>query len=400
MDIIKGSRSPLDKIITGHTFKIESSITGLDIDFACFGLDIQQKLSNDAYMTFFNQPKTPCGAVEYSDSSFACQLDKLPVSIDRLVFTAAGEGAMKQIQSGYLRFMVSDKEAARFSFSGVDFQDEKAIMLAELYRKDGSWRFSAIGQGFNGGLDALVKHFGGEVEETKPKISLEKKISDKAPKLIDLAKKATISLEKHKLTATTARIGLILDASGSMRNQYSKGKVQGVIDRLVPLAVHFDDDETLDAWSFSTDTLALPGATLENYADYINTAEHGWKQWRMMSSNNEPLIIKQVIDYYKDTALPVFIIFISDGGVSRNTEIKKLLTDAASLPIFWQFIGLGGSNYGVLQKLDTLPNRIVDNCGFFSLDDLESVTEQELYDRLLSEFPIWLKDAKIKGIIQ
>jgi hypothetical protein len=118
-----------------------------------------------------------------------------------------------------------------------------------------------------------------------------------------------------------------------------------------------------------------------------------------MGVNNEPAVIEQVIQYYKSTDLPVFIIFISDGGVSQNAAIKKLLVDAASLPLFWQFVGIGGRNYGILEKLDTLPGRVVDNCGFFALDDIDSVSEQALYDRLLSEFPLWLEAAKLKRII-
>jgi hypothetical protein len=165
------------------------------------------------------------------------------------------------------------------------------------------------------------------------------------------------------------------------------------------LAVHFDDDGELDVWAFSSNTLALPAATLQNYADFIETAAQGWRNWGMMSINNEPKVIKKVIEHYEKTQLPVLVIFISDGGVSRNKEIKDLLIGAACLPIFWQFIGIGGRNYGVLEKLDTMGGRVVDNCGFFALDDLNSISEQELYDRLLSEFPLWLKEAKNKHII-
>jgi stress response protein SCP2 len=416
MNILKGQRVALTSLFQNQPqadcFQIGLCVSGNKdvIDFACFGLDSQQKLSDDAYMTFFNQPKTPCGAVELSTPAgdtlgFSCQLAKLPAKIDKLVFTAAIDGAtsMRQIQNGHLRFLLAGQEVARFAFSGTDFQDEKAVMLGELYRKDGTWRFSAIGQGFNGGMAALVQHFGGEVAEETPlptssKLSLEKKLAS-APKLIDLAKKATVSLEKYQLNETVARVGLVLDASGSMMNQYRTGKVQEVINRLLPLAVHFDDDAALDVWAFSSNTVALPPATLTNYADFINTTEGGWRNWGMMSINNEPKVIKQVIELYQKTLLPVLVIFISDGGVSRNKEIKDLLTGAACLPIFWQFVGIGGRNYGVLEQLDTMAGRIVDNCGFFALDDLNSVSEQELYDRLLNEFPLWLKAAKQKHII-
>jgi len=340
---------------------------------------------------------------------FLCRLDSLPASIDRLVFTVAvdGAGVINQIQSGYVRFLSDGKEYARFPFAGQDFQEEKALILGEIYRKGGAWRFCSTGQGFNGGLAALVKHFGAEVDEdtqvappANSKLSLEKKIADQAPKLVDLAKKATISLEKHRLQETIARVGLVLDASGSMGWQYRGGKVQQVIERLLPLAVHFDDDRELDTWSFSKTALALPPATLSNYANYIKSAAGGWEKWGMLSINNEPAVIEKVIAHYRNSLKPALVIFISDGGVDKNKEIKRMLTDAASLPIFWQFVGIGGARYGILEELDTMSGRVIDNCGFFDLDDLNSISEQELYDRLLSEFPVWLKDAKSKGIVR
>lgn len=204
MDIQKGQRVKLNDIVSNEKlFQVEVGISGISVDIACFGLDSQQKLSNDAYMTFFNQPTTPCGAIELSASngtsvSFSCQLDKLPSSINSLVITAAIEGnqTMRSIQSGYLKFQVAGQITSQFTFSGQDFQDEKAVMLGELYRKDGTWRFMANGQGFNGGLSALVKHFGGEVlEEDSPKpkqetssISLSKITLEKSGDKISLEK--------------------------------------------------------------------------------------------------------------------------------------------------------------------------------------------------------------------
>jgi len=417
-NISKGQRSPLGQLITNSAgaclFQIGLKISGINepVDFSCFGLDAQSKLADDRYMTFFNQPKTPCGAVELSaptgdSAGFLCNLDGLPAHISRLVFSATidGSGTMRQMDTGYLRFLVSGQETARFVFTGNDFQDEKALVLGEIYRKNGEWCFGATAQGFNGGLAALVRHFGATVAEEQPQaptkstISLEKKIADTAPKLLSLAKKAAVSLEKHKLTDTVARVALVLDASGSMLRQYRDGKVQAVINRLLPLAVHFDDDGELDVWAFSTKALALPAATLSNYSDYIATAGGGWKNWGMMGVNNEPAVIKEVIASYRDSKRPALVIFISDGGVNQNSAIKKLLVNAAQLPIFWQFVGIGGHNYGVLEKLDTMSGRLVDNCGFFALDDLDSVSEQELYDRLLKEFPLWLNEAKQKGIV-
>lgn len=169
--ILKGQRIALSDICPKF-FQINLQIIGLHqaIDFACFGVDAQQKLSDEAYMTFFNQPKTPCGGVElvHADTftaNFNCDLNKLPHSIDRLVFIATIDGTetIGQIQNGYLRFIAFGKENAKFTFTSNDFNQEKALILGELYRKDGAWRFNAIAQGFEGGMGALVNHFGGEI---------------------------------------------------------------------------------------------------------------------------------------------------------------------------------------------------------------------------------------------
>ena len=186
-NLIKGQRLALSGLVTGNVVQLGLASAGVPLDFACFGLDAAGKLSDDRYMTFFNQPRTPCGGVEASApagdlAGFSCQLERLPASIERLVITAAIDGAatMAQLGSGYLRLLDGGRELARFAFAGVDFVQEKAVMLGEFYRKDGGWRFMAVGQGFNGGLDALVAHFGGEVAQADaapapaPKISLSK----------------------------------------------------------------------------------------------------------------------------------------------------------------------------------------------------------------------------------
>ncbi|ELT4612451.1 VWA domain-containing protein, partial [Pseudomonas aeruginosa] len=111
--------------------------------------------------------------------------------------------------------------------------------------------------------------------------------------------------------------------------------------------------------------------------------------------------MEQVISYYLNDGdrSPVYVLFISDGGVHENRKITKLMTEAAKLPLYWQFVGLGGQGYGILEKLDDMKGRVVDNCGFFALDDLHQVSEEQLYDQLMEEFPSWIKEASAKGII-
>ena len=219
MEIIKGQRGLVSQLVTGNQFQVAVKTVGaVVVDFSCFGLDAASKLSDERYMTFFNQPKTPCGGVEIIPSSngdastFQLNLAKLPASIDRLVITAAidGTGTMSQLRDGcYLRFVASGQESSRFSFSGKDFAEEKALMIGEFYRKNGEWRFCAVAQGFNGGLEALVKHFGGDVAPPPSAVP-----PAKEPPKVDVAKveppkpETKVSLSKVTLQKSGDKISL------------------------------------------------------------------------------------------------------------------------------------------------------------------------------------------------
>lgn len=117
--------------------------------------------------------------------------------------------------------------------------------------------------------------------------------------------------------------------------------------------------------------------------------------------NEEQKAIAQVRSYVRENPAPVptLVLFFSDGGVHRDAAIERELRAAVEEPIFWQFVGLGQSDYGVLERFDTLPGRRVDNVGFFAVDDVSTVPDQELYDRLLSEFPSWITAAGRAGIL-
>ncbi|MDB6134992.1 MAG: tellurium resistance protein TerA [Verrucomicrobiales bacterium] len=147
-----------------------------EVDVSCFGLDAEGKLSDDRYFVFYNQPQSPCGSLTAKGPSgkarqvFEADFSKLPDKIKRLVFTATvdGNGSMRQITGGGVRLSSGGTDIAEFQPQAGDYKDEKALMLAELYWKDG-WRFAATGQGFAAGLGGLLKHFGGEIlEEQKP----------------------------------------------------------------------------------------------------------------------------------------------------------------------------------------------------------------------------------------
>ena len=448
MSLQKGQKLKLDGNMAAAEIAVHCTVKApFHIDVSCFGLDAHGKLSDEAYMMFYNQTASPKDEVrlvaDVPDSQFMVQLSRLPAQIDKLVFTAAIDPAHSQTmrELGSLEFRLGEHV---FALSGLDFSGEKAVMIAELYRKDGDWRLGVNGQGFNGGLDALLVHFGGAVAPASAapasapapapapaRISLEKRFEQQAPQLVSLAKIAGVSLAKNKLDRVRARVAFVLDASGSMYGQYDSGQVQQVVNRVFPLGVHFDDDEELETWAFARKSKQLSNVTFANFKHYVKKDAGGWQQWMSdlnAGYNNEPAVIRDVIAHFSgltppdavaekkglfsskksfpdgfapaiDARTPVFVLFISDGGVSHNQEIEFLIRWSSTLPIFWQFIGIGGSSYGALEKLDALAGRHIDNANFFAIDDLRQISEAELYDRMMQEFPQWLKAARSKGMI-
>lgn len=214
-----------------------------------------------------------------------------------------------------------------------------------------------------------------------------------------LKKSAGIVLQKKNLTNVTARVGLVLDISGSMRKLYKNGTVQRVVERILAVASQFDDDGALDIWVYDEFSRLKP-VTEHDFEGYVDQYILNNDLIHKFGRNDEPPVMEDVIQKYttedpsKD---PAFIVFINDGGCKRT--IKKPVIASSDKPLFWQFVGIGDSNFEVLEKLDEMDGRYIDNANFFHIKDIETISDNELYDLLLNEFPDWLKEAKEKNVI-
>lgn len=462
--MVRGWKDKLEKYVDlNENIFVDMKIRGnAEYDFCCFGVDSEGKLSDDRYMVFYNQKTTPQKEVSITELPdgvrYTLKLSAIPDYINKLVFTVSIDGTqtMGEMECFITKVYQQEAQSLELSLTGGDFAKEKAVIAIEIYRKD-VWRIGCVAGGFDGGLSALLAHFGGEevgegtatvsqadtaanmplsqgtsekvslpqATSEKPapsmdtvarssspqatdqkeissptaavKVSLEKKL-EKAPKLVSLAKPLGVELKKRNLETLVARVGLVMDISGSMTARFKNGTVQEIVNKTLPLAVQFDDDGELDCWYYGTTARRMDSVNLDNYTKAVPKE---WKQLMLElgGCNNEPVVLRMVLDTYRDTQLPVYVLFITDGGVSKKSEIQKIITEASKLPIFWQFVGVGGSGYGILEKLDSMKGRYVDNAGFFALDDFKKVSNEELYARLLEEFPKWLKAIRDKGMI-
>lgn len=226
--------------------------------------------------------------------------------------------------------------------------------------------------------------------------------------MISLTKDVRVVLEKKNLQRVQARCAIVLDITGSMRPLYKNGTVQKVVERLLAVANEFDDDHTLDVWVYDHRFTRLPSVTEKDFEDYVTRFILDNASVPKFGRNDEPLVMRDVISKYtkeEPSKTPTFITFINDGGVKRGSNdagdsIEKLIIESSNLPLFWQFVGLGESDFGILKKLDTIDGRLIDNANFFQIDDIDRISNHDLYDLLLNEFPLWLEEAKKEGLIR
>lgn len=440
----RGERIPLDQQASNGALGARLSYRGLALDLACFAVDAHGKLSDDRYMTFFNQPATPCRGVTVSakdgdSDGFLLRLGALPSWVQRVVITASidGDGTMSQLQSGSLNLSGPDGYIARFDFAGRDFAAEQALMLGEFYRKDGGWRFMAVGQGFNGGLPALVGYFGADVAPAAAAsapppappaaapstVSLEKRVERAAPQLVSLVKSAGVSLAKVGLQQHRARVCLVLDISGSMGSLYRKGLVQRFAERILALGCRFDDDGATDVFLFGRNVHQPEPMGLTNWTGYVNEVI---SKHPLEGDTRYGAAMEAVRRHYFPDAnggarqarhastLPVYVMFVTDGTTSDKPLTERQLRWSSHEPIFWQFMGIGkgkkskskllqnfaDSDFPFLEKLDELEGRLIDNANFFSVLSPDEHPDAALYDLLMDEYPAWVRQAQQAGLLR
>jgi hypothetical protein len=232
------------------------------------------------------------------------------------------------------------------------------------------------------------------------------KVQETAPALVSLYKSAGASLARHGLDGQRAAVYLVVDYSGSMKPYYRDGSVQALADRVLGLSAHLDDDGRVPVVFFSTDVDAVTDIALADHRGRVDRIVAGLGH---MGKTSYHLAMDAVIDHYLDSGArePALVVFQTDGGPINKLAAERYLCKASRLPLFWQFIGFGdrGSRqFDFLRRLDELPvpeKRAVDNAGFFHAGpDPRKVSDEDLYDRLVGEFPRWLTAARAHGIVR
>ncbi len=216
--------------------------------------------------------------------------------------------------------------------------------------------------------------------------------------VIDLQKSAKVVLEKQQLSGVKSQVVLVLDISKSMNPLFKNGVIQELVERILGLALNFDDDGQIDIILFGTNAYQLPSASIDNIENYVNNEIVS--KYKIIEATKYATALNIIKDKYQgNKADPVFVIFITDGNNTDKTETTNLIIDLSKESIFFQFVAIGGEKFPYLNKLDDLPNRFIDNAGFVHINELATIDDASLYNGLLNEYPSWLKEAAQKGML-
>ncbi|OTG92785.1 TerD family protein [Acinetobacter sp. ANC 3832] len=149
-----------------------------DLDASAFLLGSNDKVRSEQDFIFYNQTRSPEGSVEHTgdnrtgagdgdDESVKIDLSKVPADVQKIAITVTiHEGQNRgqnfgQVQNAFIRVVndQSNVEIVRFDLN-EDYSTETAMIFGELYRHNGEWKFRAVGQGYNGGLQAMCSQYG------------------------------------------------------------------------------------------------------------------------------------------------------------------------------------------------------------------------------------------------
>ncbi len=179
VDLTKG-KPGLRHLTVGLGWDVNRYDSGgdFDLDASAFLLGENGRVTGDADFIFYGNPAHPSGSVNYGgdnrtgagegdDEQILVDLSLIPAAIQKIDFTVTIYEAdtrrqnFGQVSNAFVRIVDDDsgQELIRYDLE-EDFSIETAVVVGELYRHNGEWKFNAIGSGFQGGLAALCQNYG------------------------------------------------------------------------------------------------------------------------------------------------------------------------------------------------------------------------------------------------
>lgn len=249
----------------------------------------------------------------------------------------------------------------------------------------------------------------------------------------------SFALTKHNVsTIKPCQVHMVMDVSGSFRDEHRAGYTQQLLNRFVPFSMLFDKDKVLDSYAFSSNAKQLPEITAKNYRNYIEkhmpilgvggcTTDYA-DAFRLMVNSVQTvtgnqqvttrvptqvqkkvvkpatgffgkLFGKSEVTFETETVMQNVVetvntvaksdekhlfFFVTDGDPDSESQARKTLEKLMQDNIFIVFISINSSPVRFLQTFAKQPYAMYLNYTPSQLRDLQSVSDEVLYGQLLA----------------
>lgn len=200
-DLATGANAPLDTLTLHADISLPA---GADIDATALQLYDNGKVRGDDDMCFYGQQSIASGAISLAQGGtaprFSFDLGRVAADVQKIVLTATIDGTSSFGQLGDISVAFSTGQTMTVPGAG---RSERAMILAELYRRQGAWKVRNVGQGFDGGLKAIAEHFGVSIADEPAPAPSRAEAPPTPP-----TPSPSVNLSKVSLTKTESRVSL------------------------------------------------------------------------------------------------------------------------------------------------------------------------------------------------
>lgn len=384
--------------LTSGKVTLAVGLTNIPIDVSALLLGVDGKVRSDSDFVFYNNPSKD--GVSVSGSTIDVALHTIPADVDKVVVVVSAD----PLQPGAVftkspRLTITGADGVSVEFQAPDFLDRETVaVLAELYRRAGTWKLRAIGQGYATGLAGLATDYGVDVDDdAKPEpvsagLDLAK-ISDRAPALAPVASSAGGALTRAGLGGKRAAVYLVLDHSYDMKEMYESFAVQAFAERVLALSLNLDDDGTVPVVFSGKRTPFIEEMRLDNYRGRIGRLhtqiDWGWGQI------DEAM--RCVVDHYQESGAtdPALVIVQVADEPDDKAAVRTLLQNTAALGVFWIFVGFGQGKLAFFKNLNSSASAKFVNAAFYNAGkNPGAVPDDKFYADLIKGFDTWAQTGR------
>lgn len=266
VELQQGANAPIQKdhVLIGIGWGAGAA---LEADVSAFLVDASDKVRSDQDFVFYNQPETPCGSLAMEPDfdrdrcAFRAWLDRVPNDVAKIVFTitigteadADGRPHCGMMNGLYIRVaQPTGEDLIRFPLTHIN--QERALMLGDLYRHQGAWKFRAVGQGYNGGLEALAASFGVNIGEPDAESATGQ---DGVVEIGGRVPPREVWIEKARAMQQALR-AFLPQISAAVANGINESNTRMILDRIL-----------IDVFGYSMDEVKAEQKIQGRTADYV-----------------------------------------------------------------------------------------------------------------------------------